>query len=151
MPKGVWVRAPSSAPNPYNPNLFPIGDGFGLLVFFERFEDTHSRNGVVKQPEPKPKGPSNKKLSKHAKAEWQRPLRFCCIRRLGQSRCHVVFQHPSAVSTSKTPDRFSRSHKSRECPTDIPRALLNCVLWDVGMVEELFSSPQRHASFLLRK
>ena len=36
----VWVRVPSPAPNPYNPNLFPIGHGFGLLVFFERYERT---------------------------------------------------------------------------------------------------------------
>ena len=30
----VWVRVPLSAPNRYNPNLFPIGDGFGLFIFF---------------------------------------------------------------------------------------------------------------------
>ena len=30
----VWVRVPPPAPNQYNPNLFPIGDGFGLFVFF---------------------------------------------------------------------------------------------------------------------
>jgi len=24
-------------PNKNNPNLFPIGDGFGLFVFFEKF------------------------------------------------------------------------------------------------------------------
>ena len=29
----VGVRVPPPAPRPYNPNLFPIGDGFGLLVF----------------------------------------------------------------------------------------------------------------------
>ena len=36
---GVWVQVPFPAPNQYNPNLFPIGDGFGFIVFFERFED----------------------------------------------------------------------------------------------------------------
>ena len=28
----VWVRVPSGAPNQYNPNLFPIGNEFGLFV-----------------------------------------------------------------------------------------------------------------------
>lgn len=54
---GVRVRLPSAAPNPDNPNqIFPVGDGFGLFVYFERFEDTHFRNGVVKRPESKPRG-----------------------------------------------------------------------------------------------
>ena len=57
----VWVRVPSPAPNKYNPNLFPIGDGFGLFVFFDRFEDTRFRNGVVKRPESKPRGPRKAK------------------------------------------------------------------------------------------
>ena len=48
----VWVRVPLPAPNQYNPNqIFLIRDGFGLFVFFEKFEDTHFRNGVVKRPE----------------------------------------------------------------------------------------------------
>ncbi len=47
-------RVPPPAPNQYNPNqIFLIGDGFGLFVFFEKFEDTHFRNGVVKRPESK--------------------------------------------------------------------------------------------------
>ena len=58
---GVWVRVPPPAPNPYNPNLFPIGDGFGLLVFFERFERTHFRNGLERKPTSKPRGPRKKK------------------------------------------------------------------------------------------
>ena len=58
----VWftirVQVPSLAPNKYNPNqIFLIGDGFGLFVFFEKFEDTHFRNGVVKRPESKIKVP----------------------------------------------------------------------------------------------
>ena len=54
----VWVRVPPPAPNQYNPNqIFLIGDGFGLFVFFEKFEDTHFRNGVVKRPESKIKVP----------------------------------------------------------------------------------------------
>ncbi len=52
----VPVRVRSPAPNPDNPNqIFPVGAGFGLFVFFERFEDTHFRNGVVKRPESKPR------------------------------------------------------------------------------------------------
>ena len=51
-------RVPPPAPNQYNPNqIFLIGDGFGLFVFFEKFEDTHFRNGVVKRPESKIKVP----------------------------------------------------------------------------------------------
>ena len=51
---GVPVRVRSPAPNQYNPNqIFPVGDGFGLFVFFGRLEETHFRNGVVKRPEPK--------------------------------------------------------------------------------------------------
>ena len=59
----VWVRVPPPAPNQYNPNqIFLIGDGFGLFVFFEKFEDTHFRNGVVKRPESKPRGPRKPKI-----------------------------------------------------------------------------------------
>ena len=32
----VPVRVRPPAPNQYNPNLFPIGNGFGLFVFFDR-------------------------------------------------------------------------------------------------------------------
>ncbi|MFR5629227.1 MAG: hypothetical protein ACLTLX_06015, partial [Ruthenibacterium lactatiformans] len=45
---------PSSAPNQYNPNqIFLIGDGFGLFVYFEKFEDTYFQNGVIKRPNSK--------------------------------------------------------------------------------------------------
>ena len=57
----VWVRVPPPAPNPYNPNLFLVGDGFGLLVFFERFEHTHFRNGVEWKVTSKPRGPRKNK------------------------------------------------------------------------------------------
>ena len=61
----VRVRPPLPAPNQYNPNhIFLIGDGFGLFVFFEKFEDTHFRNGVVKRPESKPREPREPKLVK---------------------------------------------------------------------------------------
>ena len=62
---GVPVRVRPPAPNQYNPNqIFSIGDGFGLFVFFEKFEDAHFRNGVVKRPESKPRGPRKPKLAK---------------------------------------------------------------------------------------
>ena len=62
----VWVRVPPPAPNQYNPNqIFLIGDGFGLFVFFEKFENTHFRNGVVNRPESKPRGPRKPKLAKN--------------------------------------------------------------------------------------
>ena len=31
----VGVQVPSSAPNHENPNLIPIGDGFGFLLYFD--------------------------------------------------------------------------------------------------------------------
>lgn len=59
----MQVQVLLSAPNQYNPNqIFLIGDGFGLFVFFEKFEDTHFRNGVVKRPESKPRGPRKPKI-----------------------------------------------------------------------------------------
>ena len=46
----VQVRVLLPAPNQYDPNLvFPAGDGFGLFVFFDKFEETPFRNGVSKQ------------------------------------------------------------------------------------------------------
>ncbi len=61
----VWVQVPLPAPNPYNPNqFFPVGDGFGLFVYFERYENTYFPNGVIKRPESKPRGPRKKKLPK---------------------------------------------------------------------------------------
>ena len=59
----VWVRVPSGAPNQYNPNLFPIGDGFGLLLFFDRYESTYFRNGGRRKPTSKPRGPRKKKAT----------------------------------------------------------------------------------------
>ena len=61
---GVRVRVPPPAPNQNDPNqIFPVGDGFGLFIFFEKFEDTHFRNGVIKRPTSKPRGPRKKKKS----------------------------------------------------------------------------------------
>ncbi len=60
---GVPVRARPPAPNQYNPNPFPIGDGFGLLLFFDRYESTYFRNGVRRRPTSKPRGPRKKKAT----------------------------------------------------------------------------------------
>ena len=69
----VWVRVPSGAPNQYNPNqIFLIGDGFGLFVFFEKFENTHFRNGVVKRPESKPRGPRKPKMAKDKEDNYEK-------------------------------------------------------------------------------
>ena len=57
----MQVQVLLSAPNQYNPNLFPIGDGFGLFVFFDRYESTYFRNGVRRKPASKPRGPRKKK------------------------------------------------------------------------------------------
>ena len=70
--KDVRVRPPPPAPNKYNPNqIFLIGDGFGLFVFFEKFEDTHFRNGVAKRPESKPRGPRKPKLAKDKEDNYE--------------------------------------------------------------------------------
>ena len=38
--KSVPVRVRLPAPNQYNPNqVFPVGDGFGFVVFFSKVED----------------------------------------------------------------------------------------------------------------
>lgn len=63
-PRSGQVRDIFAAPNQYNPNpFFPVGNGFGLLLFFDRFEDTHFQNGIVKRPESKPRGPRKKKVT----------------------------------------------------------------------------------------
>ena len=62
---GPRVRVPGGAPNQYNPNqFFPVGDGFGLFVYFERYENTYFPNGVIKRPESKPRGSRKKKADK---------------------------------------------------------------------------------------
>ena len=43
-------EVPPSALNQYNPNLFPVGEEFGLLLFFAPFEDTHFRDGLERLP-----------------------------------------------------------------------------------------------------
>ena len=51
----IWVQVPSSAPKQYNPNLiFLIEDGFGLFVYFDRYENTYFPNGVIKRPTSQP-------------------------------------------------------------------------------------------------
>ena len=50
----------TSVPKKNNPNLFSVGDGFGLFVFLGEFEETHFRNGVAKQSESKPGEPRGK-------------------------------------------------------------------------------------------
>ena len=55
-------QVPSTAPKQYNPNqIFPVGGGFGLFVYFEKFEDTHFKNGIIKRPNSKPRGPRKPK------------------------------------------------------------------------------------------
>ena len=58
----VPVRVRSPAPNKYNPNqLFRVGDGFGLFVYFTCYEQTYFANGWQIRPESKPKGLRKKK------------------------------------------------------------------------------------------
>ena len=62
----VRVRPPPPAPNQHNPNPrpvgpYPVGDGFGFVFWFEPYEATHFRNGVVKRATSKPRGSKKKK------------------------------------------------------------------------------------------
>ena len=60
---GVRVQVPPRAPKQYNPNqIFPVGDGFGLFVYFKKYEDVYFPNGVARRPESKPRGPRKKKI-----------------------------------------------------------------------------------------
>ena len=61
----VPVRVRSPAPKQYNPNqLFRVGDGFGLFVYFTRYEYTYFANGWEIRPDSKPRGPRGKKRPK---------------------------------------------------------------------------------------
>ena len=63
--KSVPVRVRLPAPKQYNPNqLFRVGNGFGLFVYFTRYEYTYFGNGWQIRPESKPRGPRGKKRSK---------------------------------------------------------------------------------------
>ena len=62
---GVPVRVRSPAPKQYNPNqIFRVGNGFGLFVYFTRYEYTYFGNGWQIRPESKPRGPRGKKRPK---------------------------------------------------------------------------------------
>ena len=53
---------PPLVPKQYNPNqIFLVGDGFGLFVYFAKFEETHFKNGIIKRPNSKPRVPRKKK------------------------------------------------------------------------------------------
>ena len=59
----VPVRVRPPAPKQYNPNqIFPVGDGFGFIVYFTRYDQTYFANGWKIRPESKPRGPKKKKL-----------------------------------------------------------------------------------------
>ena len=64
--KFMQVQVLLPAPNQHNPNPnhlgpFPVGDGFGFVFWFEPYEVTHFRNGVIKRATSKPRGPKKKK------------------------------------------------------------------------------------------
>ncbi len=58
----VPVRVRPPAPKQYNPNqLFRVGDGFGFIVYFTRYDQAYFANGWKIRPESKPRGPRGKK------------------------------------------------------------------------------------------
>ena len=62
--KSVQVRVLLPAPKQYNPNqFFPIGDGFGLFIYFERYEQVYFPTGYRILPTSKPRGPRKKTKS----------------------------------------------------------------------------------------
>ena len=59
---GVPVRVRSPAPSENDPSQALSAEGrFGSFVFFGKFEETYFRNGVIKRPGSKPRGPRKKK------------------------------------------------------------------------------------------
>ena len=50
------VRSRLSPPNQYNPNLLPIGDGFGFIVSIEGIKDWYQRTFCQQQVCPAPSG-----------------------------------------------------------------------------------------------
>jgi hypothetical protein len=46
----VGVQVPSPAPNRYNPNLFPVGDEFGLFVLTEKGERCKCKSAGRRPP-----------------------------------------------------------------------------------------------------
>ena len=56
-------RKCSHFPNQNNPNSFPIGDGFGLFIVFDRYESAYFHNGVRRKPTSKPRDPRKKKAA----------------------------------------------------------------------------------------
>ena len=60
----MQVQVLFPAPNQYNPNqsrqLIPVGEGFGLLLYFDY---NFFPNGVKQRPESKPRGPRKKKAT----------------------------------------------------------------------------------------
>ena len=60
----VQVQVLLSAPSDTNPNhlpIFQIGEGFGFVLLFDKVENTHFCNGIMKRPESNPGGPRKKK------------------------------------------------------------------------------------------
>ena len=63
--KSVQVRVLLPAPKQYNPNqIFLVGDGFGLFVYFNKYENTYFPNGVIRRSESKPRESRKKKTRK---------------------------------------------------------------------------------------
>ena len=72
----VQVQVLLPAPNQYNPNPFPIGDGFGLIVFFERSElDCLIYNDPIEYAE----RPANCTEKSKRKTVRGHPLRQCIV------------------------------------------------------------------------
>ena len=115
----IQVQVLLSAPNQYNPNqFFPVGDGFGLFVYFERYENTYFPNGVIKRPESKPRG-SRKKRQTSKKQARQSPNRRIALpvsifsQRLVLQFLYLAFL-PVALSILQIPAALPHSHRSQE-------------------------------------
>ncbi len=73
------------APKQYNPNqLFPVGDGFGFVVSFARYEQTYFANGWWIHPESKPRGPRGKKSCNHEESRLSKTSRRLSRRTIGR-------------------------------------------------------------------
>lgn len=72
----VWVQVPPPAPNQYNPNLFPIGDGFGLLLSLTTTKVPTSAAGCGASPPPSREAPEEESSPINAKGMSKPPVKL---------------------------------------------------------------------------
>ena len=88
--------------------VFPVGDGFGWFVFFGRFEETHFRNGVIRRPKTKPRGPGTGVLLYMVHSIYVTPFNF----KIGKARYRWS---DSLLMKRYNPEIILLESKSKSC------------------------------------